>query len=647
MIQPSSSEYLSPSGSGTYNLLEIGKKLSSGTGLNSDSLVPDAAVDSNHLHYHRDKKSNSLEMDSYWDQFDGDLIIDIGVIYTPEALTLVGNSPAAMISKIHLANDEGNIILENSQVSLRTRLVFIKPTDDPNFEEPGNTAEDFKQLLYWLRNKNDGKLEEAHTYREEYKADVVVLVNECPAYAGIAFVNVYFSESYAFGTYNVRYLNGHVWAHELGHIQGCYHDLFSGSRFWDPEYEGYGNCWEDASKGDCTCYSSVMVYDCNTEPNHCTRCTDRPFYANKNVMNAGSPTGTTQASCGFLINENRRSPISFRNSIYNAGIINSVYPSAVFKTACVTVTIEGWMIGYDSTITKVTLAGKPAVILQSSLHRVTVQSPSVNSASSVAGDVVVMTSSGRVTELKGVFSFISRRTIESTDWSKGILTSPWRDTGDCGWTTSIDEGRWAITKKKAERTNEVAELTTTELFKSQTGVSCYDTLESISFEYWAYSPAQYCYGQFTVAAKSVTGAWTNVWEGLTFRKALTNPWVPVSITLPSDTREVKIRLTQQDSPYAPCASYTPLSLSDIVITKTSDCDGERTCLDNPAQTNNKKKKKKRVKKPSSSPTRKPVTGVTSKPTRKRRNRKNKKKRKRKNKNKNKKKNKTNTPTTAL
>jgi len=61
---------------------------------------------------------------------------------------------------------------------------------------------------------------------------------------------------------------------KIGHVLGCYHDRIADSSIAvsNPTYLGFGSCWEDTSKTDCTGYSSVMFYDCKSVPNSCTSC---------------------------------------------------------------------------------------------------------------------------------------------------------------------------------------------------------------------------------------------------------------------------------------------------------------------------------------------------------------------------------------
>ena len=90
---------------------------------------------------------------------DTDLIIDLGVIYTPQAKESFGGrylklyiytyilylymdifSPLTCITSddairaaIYHANDNANLYLQNSAVNLRIRIVFITQTFDPNY----------------------------------------------------------------------------------------------------------------------------------------------------------------------------------------------------------------------------------------------------------------------------------------------------------------------------------------------------------------------------------------------------------------------------------------------------------------------------------------------------------------------------------
>ena len=81
-----------------------------------------------------------------------------------------------------------------------------------------------------LRSKDDGKLDEIHTVRNKFGADIVVMVGDTQG--GRAYVDV--SESGAFAYVNVKSLGKPALAHEIGHMFGCQHD-----REVTSNYKGY------------------------------------------------------------------------------------------------------------------------------------------------------------------------------------------------------------------------------------------------------------------------------------------------------------------------------------------------------------------------------------------------------------------------
>jgi len=568
-IRPAHGEQLTPTGSGIYALSRFGDRIRSGTNFHGNVHTVSKLQEENHM--------IAFNRENPTDEVDDDSILDIGVIFTPESLLTFGNSEVAMINQIHMATDATNDIMERSDISLRLRIVFTKPTKDPNFKEPGNTAATFSTLLNWLRIRGDGHLDEAHEYRDKYQADVVLLVNKASAYAGMAYVLDQYAPDHAFGNYNSLYVDPVTWAHELGHIQGCNHDRFSVSFRIQPGDYAFGNCWEDATEGAprCRCYKSVMVYDCQTTPNNCRSCSERPFYANENVMDAGSPTGLPEASCGRYMEVHKGRPISYRKSIYNSGLIFSATPPSTLVDQCLPVTIEGWMLAPEGSIISVTLSGVEAEILSFNMHSVTVQSPRVKSFSTYAGDIVVSTDTGRRTVLRNAWRFNDMESRQETDLSKGLESTPWRSTGDINWAVMYLKGEYYLSKGIGQSVSQTAELTTLNLNKITSSNSCLDTLLTISFEYWAYSHQPSCYGAFTLSTRKDKDDWSTFWSGTTnmFSDANSAPYIPVLFNLPFGTTEVQFKLTTTDSGTS-CQKNTPLLIRRIVLYKSSFCDAQ-------------------------------------------------------------------------
>eukprot|EP00607_Mallomonas_marina_P005353 CAMPEP_0182437826 /NCGR_PEP_ID=MMETSP1167-20130531/85304_1 /TAXON_ID=2988 /ORGANISM="Mallomonas Sp, Strain CCMP3275" /LENGTH=1356 /DNA_ID=CAMNT_0024630879 /DNA_START=211 /DNA_END=4282 /DNA_ORIENTATION=+ len=401
-IRPGVGRVLSTDGEGIYRLSQIDLKR------DFKSMDPLAEEIDDKLQKMADQQAMNT---------DTDLIIDIGVMYTNQARSYLGYSDAAMIAAIHNVNDETNDLCGRSGVVIRYRIVFVVPTADAGYTEPANTVAGWDLLLDRFRYTSDGHLDEVHAYRNQYGADFLLLVNAARVFCGSAYVLNNFSPSYAVSNYAAMCLDVTTWAHELGHQQGCYHDRISDSdriSSLPSNFKGFGHCWDDSSFSSCRCYSSVLVYDCNT-PKGCTSCYDRDYYSNVNIINAGNPTGANLASCGLHINEQRLRPISYRDSVQEGGMIFSVTPTSAILRECRIVVISGFMIApAGSSITSVTIAGVEAPILSHNYHIVRVITPPVRSATTEPGAVVVTTNTGRVTTMYGVFSFVTGSADGST-----------------------------------------------------------------------------------------------------------------------------------------------------------------------------------------------------------------------------------------
>jgi len=203
VIKPAIGTTLSSSGEGVYRLSEVGDNPVSGT--RKDDIEP---IVDKHDKASPMKAMSQLQSAATVDQ---DLIIDIGVLYTPESMAVMGYSHAAMVAHIQSVNDDGNAICQRSAVAVRYRLAFILPTADPNFKEPENTKAGFSTLLKWLRKSEDGKLDEVHNYRNQYAADFVVLFQRANYYGGSAYPLNDFRPDWAFANYAVEWTNGLVW----------------------------------------------------------------------------------------------------------------------------------------------------------------------------------------------------------------------------------------------------------------------------------------------------------------------------------------------------------------------------------------------------------------------------------------------------
>ena len=91
--------------------------------------------------------------------------IRILVLYTPYAQSEVYNIKNTIIAAIDYTNDA----FIRSNVDYRVELAYAGLT---NYTETGNTTSDFDLSLTRFRKTIDGYMDEVHTLRDKYSADI-------------------------------------------------------------------------------------------------------------------------------------------------------------------------------------------------------------------------------------------------------------------------------------------------------------------------------------------------------------------------------------------------------------------------------------------------------------------------------------------
>ncbi|HZX48578.1 MAG TPA: DUF1566 domain-containing protein [Nitrospirota bacterium] len=231
---------------------------------------------------------------------DSGSTIDVMVVYTSAAAAASGN----IVSEIQLAVDQTNTAYANSLISQRLRLVH---TAQVTYTETGNSNTDLTRL----QSPSDGYMDDVHTLREAYHADVVSLLVESMTDAcgrGYQMTNVSNSfESLAFNVVDRECATSNMsYAHELGHNMGAEHDRANGGQ---AAYSySYGHVASDKK------WRTLMAY-----ASSCSNCPRITHFSNPGVTYSGVPTGipegqTNSADNAKTLNNTAYTVANFRQS---------------------------------------------------------------------------------------------------------------------------------------------------------------------------------------------------------------------------------------------------------------------------------------------------------------------------------------------
>lgn len=231
-------------------------------------------------------------------------VLDTAVYYTEQARQAVGGVNQ-MNARIQLYVDQSNEAYRNSRIDLRMRLVRRLEVTYPG-EGNGNYLDQINQLT----TPNDGVIDQVHPDRSNYRADQVVLLVANSNVCGVAWCGNGNDPQWAFSVVNVNSLcPALVFAHEVGHNQGCGHARGDGGGGYDGGcgFRSYGWGWRFTGN-DGVLYRTVMAYHPGTWI---------PHFSNPEVLYRGAPTGVPigqpdEAHNAQVINETRRSRETFR-----------------------------------------------------------------------------------------------------------------------------------------------------------------------------------------------------------------------------------------------------------------------------------------------------------------------------------------------
>ncbi|MCP5052288.1 MAG: hypothetical protein GY940_34285 [bacterium] len=212
--------------------------------------------------------------------------IDVMVVYNQAAETGSGGT-AAIETEIALAITETNQGYANSNITQRVNLVH---TALVTYTESGSIFTDRGRL----QGTSDGYMDNVHTLRDAYGADLVVLITEGGGgYCGVAYIMTSVSttfENYGFCVVKRSCATGYYsFGHELGHIMSARHDWYVDSSNNSPYTYNHANVNVAGQ------WRTVMGYnsECSANGVYCTRVN---YWSNPNVTYGGDPMGVAEGS---------------------------------------------------------------------------------------------------------------------------------------------------------------------------------------------------------------------------------------------------------------------------------------------------------------------------------------------------------------
>lgn len=240
-----------------------------------------------------------------------DCKIRVLVLYTPNAASSpsVSNIKNTILTAVALTNQS----FINSQINYQIELVYVGLT---NYSESG-----FSSDLLRFRVPNDGYMDEVHTLRDKYSADVCVLLINDSEYCGLA-TGIGVSEDKAFcavSTCGTCATTNYSFGHEIGHLLGCRHDPYVDSNTTPFAYgHGYVN--------PSNTWRTIMAYR-----NACGSCPRFLYWSNPNVIYNGVPMGTVATNDNTRVwNERSNTVMAFRQPDDNVTFTGSDMPNTQY-----------------------------------------------------------------------------------------------------------------------------------------------------------------------------------------------------------------------------------------------------------------------------------------------------------------------------
>ncbi|CAM9444977.1 unnamed protein product, partial [Ectocarpus sp. 13 AM-2016] len=229
----------------------------------------------------------------------GTTVIDVMVLYTPEAASERGITEAQLLTRIVEGMVTLNQAITNSAIAnLEYRLVRAEELPYSQMVyDPDAATIDTEPELYAMASNPD-----VHDLRDDYQADLVQMVGYFPGTCGIAF-DATGNDALGYSLVDSSCFDNLSHTHEIAHNMGCHHD-----RSNSDVDTAYSHGWRYCT-GTVT-YRTVMSYSSNG----CSGVPRVNYFSNPDVSLGGVPTGTATNDNARCIEDSMEAVAEFRTN---------------------------------------------------------------------------------------------------------------------------------------------------------------------------------------------------------------------------------------------------------------------------------------------------------------------------------------------
>ena len=243
----------------------------------------------------------------------GETIVDILIVYSPAAASWASSSGGGINNVVAQALNRAQLAMDNSAAGIVFRLVHSAQI---SYVESGSANTDLSRL----RNASDGYMDDVHSLRNQYGADLVCLLLNISDTGGLgyALTSAFLPDGFptwAFSLCRVQQVaSGYTMVHEIGHNMGAGHHKAQNVQP-GPQLYDYSAGWRWTGTNGLR-FCSVMAYAPGSYYADGITHTQVGHFSSPNVSYAGTPTGdAADGDNARTLRATRALTAAYRNAI--------------------------------------------------------------------------------------------------------------------------------------------------------------------------------------------------------------------------------------------------------------------------------------------------------------------------------------------